>query len=52
MWRLSEACGEAVWRVWRGCPEGVERMSERVVRLHGDVRRLSEGIGRCVEAVW
>ncbi len=25
--RLSEGCGEAVWRVWGGCLEGVGRLS-------------------------
>ncbi len=25
--RLSEGCGEVVWKVWGGCLEGVGRLS-------------------------
>ncbi len=45
MGRLSGGCGEAVWRVWEDCLEGVVRLSE-------GCRRLSIGCGEAVWRVW
>ncbi len=35
---LSIGCGEAVWRVWRGCLEGVFQVSGWWGRMAGSCR--------------
>ncbi len=46
MGRLYGRCGEAVWRVWEDCLEGVGRLLEGVRRLMESVERLSVGVWR------
>ncbi len=54
MGRLSGGCGEAFWRVWGGCLEGMGMFLECVRRLLESVERLS-GVwrmsGGCGDAV-